>query len=1318
RLSPDTIAVTCDGKHLTYTQLNENANRWAHHLIHTGAGPDTIIAVALPRTPDLITVLLAILKTGAAYLPLDPRYPSTRTGYIITDAHPHLLITDTPTATGLPTTPIRQIHTDTADLENQPTHNPGDTDRTAPLHPQHLAYLIYTSGSTGTPKGVAVSHHNLTHFLTHERAHLGVTDSRRVLASTSVGFDVSVFEIFAPLCTGGSIEVVRDVLVLTEDSALVDGGVISAVPSVLAEVLEHAPTPPQPQTVVLIGEALPGGLVEKMHTLTPSTRVVNGYGPTETTIYVTCHTIAPGDTVPTAVSGVPIGTPITNVQVYVLDTGLRPVPAGVPGELYVAGDQVARGYHHQPALTAQRFLPNPFATTDTGDARMYRTGDLVRWSADGILDFLGRTDDQVKIRGFRIEPGEIEATLTTHPTVTHATVITRPAPASADSPTATDGRASENDQQLIGYVVLDPDTPLTHDRTQETEQVTAWQHVYDDLYTSDRDDDSDHLADTNGFTDDFRGWTSSYTGKPIPLEQMRHWRAATLDRIRQLSPTHILEIGVGTGLLLSQLAPDCHSYWGTDFSDTTITTLRARLNDHDAPWTDRVHLRTQPADDTDGLPAGVFDTIVINSVVQYFPNAAYLLDVISAALDLLAPGGTLFLGDIRNLTTLEAFVTGIHLTRDTIGAIGTLLDQVHRDIATEQELLLAPEFFLALGRDNTDIGAVDIQLKRGHPDTEMTRHRYDVIVHTIPTEARSAATFPTWAWHDLPGPTELRSLLEEHRQDALRITGIPHAGLIDEVAAHQAATHAHPDTPLTDILEAVGNIGDHPASRSCTAMTTEELHRIGDETGYTAAVTYSNTPGHLDAIFHTPTTQRTPLTDVYQPTGEVGPLSRYVNDPAATRRTTQLRAYVADRLPEYMVPAAIVILDSLPLTANGKLDRKALPAPDYTTGHYRPSRTPDEHTLAALFADILGVPRVGIDDSFFDLGGHSLLATRLISRIRTTLGVELPIRVLFDAPTIAQLAPQLHQDSPVRPPLEPTTRPARIPLSHAQQRLWFLHEFEGPSATYNIPLALRLYGPLNTNALTAAIADVIARHESLRTLFGATEGQPFQHILPPDHAITPIEVTDLDTHQLDDAVAEAARHRFDLSTEIPLRATILRCRPDEHVLVLVLHHIATDGWSMAPLIEDLTHAYTARRTGEEPVWEPLPVQYADYTLWQHHLLGGHADPQSLITTQYRYWHHELDGAPDLLPLPTDRPRPRTASYHGDTIAFTIPAPLHHRLDQLARNHGVTMSMLTQSALAVLLHKLGAGDDLCIGGPIAGRTDTALTDLIGFFVNTW
>ncbi|MEV0948909.1 amino acid adenylation domain-containing protein, partial [Rhodococcus sp. NPDC049939] len=939
RSTPDQVAVTCDGEHLTYTQLNENANRWAHHLIHTGAGPEHLIAVALPRSAELITVLLAVLKTGAAYLPLDPNYPSDRTGHILDDAHPHLLITDTTTATGLPTTPIRQIHTDTTDLHHQPTHNPGDTDRTTPLHPGHPAYLIYTSGSTGTPKGVAVPHTAIANRLDWTQRCYPLTTGDAVLQKTSISFDVSVWELFWPLQVGARLVIAppdagRDPTQILRVIRQHRVTVVHFVPSALAAAVEHPDFARCTglRHIIASGEALYADLARHCRTALPTAQLHNLYGPTETAVDVTLHRVADADFAPGAAAGVPIGEPAATVQAYVLDTGLRPVPAGVPGELYIAGEQVARGYHRRPAQTAGRFLPNPFATDGT---RMYRTGDLVRWTADGVLDFLGRTDDQVKIRGFRIEPGEIEATLTSHPAVRQAAVITRPIPTSADTPTTGDASAvagdTTDDKRLIGYVVLDP--------------------------------------------------------------------------------------------------------------------------------------------------------------------------------------------------------------------------------------------------------------------------------------------------------------------------------------------HTHPN------------------------------HQ--DETG---------------------SEDREPIPDF----------------------APQLRAYVAGKLPEYMVPAAIVILDALPVTANGKLDRKALPAPDYTTGHYRAPRTPDEHLLTDLFGHILGVPRAGIDDSFFDLGGHSLLATRLISRIRTELGAELPIRVLFDAPTIAELAPHLGGNRPVRPALVTEERPDHIPLSHAQQRLWFLHRFEGPSATYNIPLALRLHGPLNTDALTTALGDLITRHEPLRTLFGETEGQPFQHILPPDQALIDIPITDLspatgpDRNHLDDtdlnegqlaeavaeAVIEAARHRFDLAHEIPIRATVFRSGPDEHVLILLIHHIAADGWSLAPLIRDLTHAYTNRHHHREPVWEPLPVQYADYTLWQHHLLGETTDPDSLITAQYRYWHHELAGAPDLTPLPTDRPRPKTASYRGDTATFTIPATLHRRLDALARQHGITMSMLTQSALAVLLHKHGAGTDICIGGPIAGRTDTALTNLIGFFVNTW
>ncbi|MEU5092044.1 non-ribosomal peptide synthase/polyketide synthase [Streptomyces sp. NPDC021356] len=429
---------------------------------------------------------------------------------------------------------------------------------------------------------------------------------------------------------------------------------------------------------------------------------------------------------------------------------------------------------------------------------------------------------------------------------------------------------------------------------------------------------------------------------------------------------------------------------------------------------------------------------------------------------------------------------------------------------------------------------------------------------------------------------------------------------------------------------------------------------------------------------------------------------------------TALRDRLAAELPDYMVPSAVVALAELPLTVNGKLDRRALPAPAYgptgTTGH-RPPRSPREEILCTLFAEVLGVERVGIDDNFFDLGGHSLLATRLANRIRGTLGVELPVRDLFEAPTVAALGATLGTAGPgALRPVTRAERPARLPLSSAQRRLWFLHRFEGPGATYNIPLALRLTGDLDRAALQAALTDVTARHETLRTVFAEDDDGPYQVVL--DQA-RPRLHTAADESEL----AAAARHAFDLGAELPLHTVLFSRDARDHVLLLVVHHIAGDGRSTGVLARDLTAAYLARLAGHAPAWDELYVQYADFTLWQNRELGSEDDPGSLVSRRLAFWRTQLGGLPQELDLPTDRPRPAVSSHIGGVVEFEVPAALHERLVGLARELRATPFMVVQAALATLLSRLGAGTDIPIGTPIAGRTDEAVEDLVGFFVNT-
>ncbi|WP_307808090.1 non-ribosomal peptide synthetase [Streptomyces oryzae] len=433
----------------------------------------------------------------------------------------------------------------------------------------------------------------------------------------------------------------------------------------------------------------------------------------------------------------------------------------------------------------------------------------------------------------------------------------------------------------------------------------------------------------------------------------------------------------------------------------------------------------------------------------------------------------------------------------------------------------------------------------------------------------------------------------------------------------------------------------------------------------------------------------------------------------------RLRERLRDRLPDHMVPSSFVALEELPLTPNGKLDRAALPAPAVTTtaATGRPPRTPDEQVLCELFAEVLGLPAVGVDDDFFALGGHSLLATRLSSRIRATLGTGVDLRAVFEAPTVARLSARLHSAEEKPPALTALERPDPVPLSYAQQRLLFLQRMRGPDATYNIPLALRLSGELDRTALRQALLDVVIRHETLRTVYPEAGGVSRQQILEPWAARPLLPVVEVDKESLPSRLTESAQHAFDLGAEPPLHAKLFAVSPSAHVLLLVVHHIAADGWSMAPLARDLATAYAARRRGEEPGWAPLPVQYADYTLWQRRLLGDAADPGSLLNRQLAYWTRALAGLPDGIPLPTDRPRPAVASHRGADVPLRIDAELHTALTELARGSGVSLFMVLHAGLAALLTKLGAGDDIPVGSPIAGRTDQALDDLVGFFVNT-
>ncbi|MDH2428009.1 non-ribosomal peptide synthetase [Sphaerisporangium sp. TRM90804] len=1301
--TPEATALVFGDQTVTYAELDARVNRMARLLAAMGAAPESVVALGLPRSIDMVVALFAVLRTGAAYLPLELDHPGDRLAAMLDDARPALLLSTAAVSARLAgaVPDVPRVLLDTAEAARELAGFSGAPVTEAerpPFSLEHPAYVIYTSGSTGRPKGVVTPYRGLTNMqLNHQReifdpAVASAGGRRlRIAHTVSFAFDMSWEELLW-LVEGHEVhicdeELRRDAeaLVAYCDAHRVD--VVNVTPTYAHLLMEEGLLEGhRPPLVLLGGEAVPDAVWARLRD-TDGTYGYNLYGPTEYTI----NALGGG----THDSGTPtVGRPIRATRALILDTWLRPVPEGVAGELYLAGIGLARGYLRRPGLTAERFVADPYG--EPGE-RMYRTGDLVRRRPDGNLDFLGRTDHQVKIRGYRVEPGEVETALVRHPRVRQAAVIAR------DDPSA------PGTQRLIGYVVP---AELTGDEREdaERESVGEWEQIYSDEY---------ERIGTAVFTEDFAGWDSSYDGRPIPVEHMREWREQTVARVRELRPRRILEIGVGSGLLLSRLAPDAEAYWGTDLAAPVIRKLREDLR-RDPELAAKVELRCQPAHVTDGLPEGYFDTVVINSVVQYFPSADHLGEVVHGAMRLLAPGGALFVGDVRDLRTARAFQTGIQLTRAGEDADPERVRRaVDRGLALEKELLVDPDYFTTLGY------GVDLRTKRGHHHNELSRYRYDAVLYKGEPDLRLGDE-PVVEWDG--DPAALAHHLREDRPERLRLTAVP-----DARAASERRTTA-PTRPGAAVTSppADGAPGAEDAATVSVpygalegGVEPEALHELGAREGYRVLTTWSPETGAFEAVFVRGDFRVT--SGLYRPGGGTPP---YANDPAAARGASglaqRLREDLRRHLPDYMVPAAFVVLDRLPMNDNGKLDARALPDADPAarTGGGRGPRTAQEEVLCRLFAEVLGLPEVGAEDGFFDLGGHSLLATRLVSRARAELGAELAIRDLFEAPTPALLAGRATAGRPARPAIAPEAdRPERVPASAAQRRLWLAERLSGGDA-YHFPLVFRLRGDLDTGALRQALRDVAGRHEALRTVLAEHEGEPYQRIIPAEEAEPRFTVADVREDELDARVRAAVARPFDLGAEPPLRADVLRVAPGDHVVAVLLHHVATDEWSDRPFLADLGAAYRARREGRAPEWTPLPVQYADYTLWQHRLLGAPvaAGPGAPAVSgegarQLAYWAEALEGLPEEIALPLDRPRPARPSGRGGTVRTELPAQTVRALRALCAQTGTSMFMLFQAAVATLLHRMGGGTDIPLGAPIAGRTDSALDDLVGFFVNT-
>ncbi|GCB55427.1 hypothetical protein rerp_18350 [Rhodococcus erythropolis] len=879
--TPGAVAVMFQGQSLSYAEFGSRVNRLARYLISVGVGPESLVALAMRRSVDLVVGMYAVVAAGGAYVPLDPDHPVERNGHILETAAPVCVLSTAGDGVVLPGE-FDVVLIDELDVSGFSDAPVSDVDRVAPLRVSNAAYVIFTSGSTGKPKGVAVSHAAIVNQMAWMQGQYVLTGSDVYLQKTATTFDVSLWGFFLPLAVGARL------VVATHDGHRDPGYLASVIADQRVTVTDFVPTMlsvfagevsasqlDSLRDVFVIGEALPAQTVRDFGVVS-SARVHNLYGPTEAAVSITFADVT--DAVHGGVAS--IGVPQWNSQVFVLDSRLRPVPAGVAGELYLAGDQLARGYVSRPDLSADRFVANPFTHGSVGD-RMYRTGDLVRWGWSGELEYIGRTDFQVKFRGQRIELGEIESALVADVSVSVSSVAVV---------------STKTGDQLVGYVV-------------------------------------------------------------------------------------------------------------------------------------------------------------------------------------------------------------------------------------------------------------------------------------------------------------------------------PTSGAVVDVAA---------------LVDSLGSV-----------------------------------------------------------------------------------------LPSYMVPSQIMVLDAFPLNASGKLDRKLLPKPVFEAAAFRAPVTPVEESVASVFAEVLGVDRVGLDDDFFALGGNSLIATRMVARLGQALDTQVPVRVLFEVSSVEGVAARVQTKigSGARAALTARVRPERVPLSLAQQRMWFLNQLDPESPVYNVPLAIRLSGKLDVAGLKAAVSDVLARHESLRTLYPSDTDGPMQVIVPPEDVVLDLSPVEVDAESVMLRLSEVVGQGFDVGAEVPVRAKLFSLGSDNYVLVVVIHHVAGDGSSVGPLGRDVMVAYEARSRGVVPGWAPLGVQYADYALWQREMLGSDGDPDSIASKQIAYWQAQLADVPPVLNLPLDRARPAIQSLRGATVDFTVDARLHSGLSRLAEGHNVTVFMVIHAAVAVLMSRLSSSPDVVLGTPVAGRGEAELDDLIGMFVNT-
>ena len=1335
RRTPDAIALACAGSSLTYAELNARANSLGRHLRSNGVGPDQLVGLCVNRGVELVVGILGILKAGGAYVPLDPSYPVERLVYMLNDAKPRLVLIEAAFEERMRQSPIECIALDKS-WEEIAKNDSDDLAQNRGFQAGALAYVIYTSGSTGRPKGVMVEHRNVVRLfaVTNKWFQFNQRDVWTLLHSFA--FDFSVWELWGALLHGGRLVIVPYLISRSPqdfyDLICAQGvTVLNQTPSAFSQLIVADAQSPEIQhslrLVIFGGEVLEPRLLRPWITRNSveRTKLVNMYGITETTVHVTYLELCRDEIVQER--GHLIGRPIDDLKLYLFDRSNKQVPDGVVGEIHVGGGGVARGYLNRPDLTAERFIANPIGLDS--ESRVYKTGDLGRIGTDGVVEFLGRNDNQVKIRGFRIELGEIEAQLVKHELVREAVTIVR--------------EDSLGYKRLASYLTVDMRqlkewAKRTH--TGSEELVGQWKKLYEGTYSD------------GGSAPSFVGWNSSYTGKPLSEDEMAEWRRETVERIKSLRPRRVLEIGCGVGLMLESLAPGCEMYRGTDLSEEALNRLGRWIEGRDEFA--HVHLEKCSAHEIQRGQSGGYDTVILNSVVQYFPDVEYLRAVLKHAAGMLSPGGHIFVGDVRHFGLLEAFHTSVQLER--AGAdedVKILRARVIRAIDLEKELLVDPGFFETLHEGIAGIETYKMLLKRGRFDNELTRYRYDVVLKLADGRAPVEPEQIRWCPRE-ESVAEFYARIDQAGLIAFRLGDIDNRSLSHDLAAVDLIRDSEEDCragALRQKISAAELEGEDPVA----------FYEIGERYGYEVGVGWQSGAergrffvegvksgmrevGATIAGFDDRHRTRTPIRN--------GGEKKYSNDPLAAKLQKQLastlREYMAENVPSHMIPTTFTILDAMPLTPNGKLDRAALPA-DVT--NIRPERQCEalqgeiEELLAGIWQELLHVEPVGRKDNFFDLGGHSLLVVQMLERLRRT-GLSIEVRDVFGSPTLASMARSLVFGAARLTEVPPNRIPTRCdaltpqmlplaelnveqinhivravpggsrniqdiyPLAPLQEGILFHHRLnEQKGDAYVLMKLLALPTRQCLDRFIRALQTVIDRHDVLRTaVLWQRLPLPMQIVLR--RATLPVEEVLLDgsrdpVEQLLERMGPEQQN-LDLRQAPPMRLQVACSRQGGRWYALLrLHHLVCDNESLETMLSEVMECLSGR---EGMLPDPLPYRnHVAQTL----VLARTRDDETFF--RQKYAHISETTAPFGL-------SDVRGNSDGISEAIQVLDPVFAaRIRRQARGMHVSVATLFHAAWSLVVARTTGREELVYGTVLLGRLQGSpgAAQTVGMFINT-